>query len=169
MLRRGCGVLAPDSRPELFVELAPSWDEFCRIHLYVSRKKVDRQIWLLNEFGPGYFQVAQLTHISPNDYRAIAPHIAPEGLRVDGGVIALLPENTQQVSEAVAKLKRSVTPNESVAQNSDVLVKRCKALASAIRATRSLDDRQRSELASHLLRVQKAAQALGVCVFKVVS
>ena len=155
---------------KLFVELAPSWDEFCRVHLHVSRKKMDRQIWLLNEFGPAYFQVAQLTHITPNDYRTIAPHVTTDGLHVDGAVIALLPENTQQVSEAVAKLKRSVAPKESGEQYSDLLVKRCKALASALRATRpALDDRQRSELASHLLRVQKAAQALGVCVFKVIS
>src|SRR4051812_43233289 len=66
---------------KLFVELAPSWDEFCRLHLHVSRKKVDRQIWLLNEFGPAYFQVAQFAHITPNEYRAIAPHITSEGLR----------------------------------------------------------------------------------------
>src|SRR3981189_2972728 len=85
-----------------YVDLAPSWDEFCRLHLHVSRKKVDKQIRLLNEFGPAYFQVAQLTRITPNEYRAIAPHLSPEGLRVDGGVIALLPENTQPVSEAVA-------------------------------------------------------------------
>jgi hypothetical protein len=163
-----CLRLIPDRR--LFVELALSWDGFCRVHLHVSRQKIDRQIWLLNEFGPAYFQVAQLTHITPNDYRAIASHITAEGLHVAGGVIALLPENTQQVSEAVAKLKRIVAPDDSGEQHSDLLFKLCKALTSALRITRpALDDRQRSELAAHLLRVQKAAKALGVCVFKVVS
>src|SRR5512133_4183419 len=38
------------------------------------------------------------------EYRAIAPHVSADGVRVDGAVVALLPENSEQVSAAVAEL-----------------------------------------------------------------
>src|SRR2546421_7000349 len=37
---------------KLFLDRAPSWDEFCRLHLHAGRKKLDTQIRLLDEFGP---------------------------------------------------------------------------------------------------------------------
>jgi hypothetical protein len=150
-----------------YVDIAASWDEFCRLHLHVSRKKIDRQIGLLDEFGPAYFQIAQLTHITPNEYRAIAPHLSPEGLRVDGGVIALLPENTQQVSEAVAKLKRDLVPqDEAEAGDFAAVVRRCKLLIAAMEATApALAKGQKDELGDQLLRIEVAAKKLGVVVF----
>ena len=59
---------------------------------------------LLDEFGPTYFHVAQMTHVTAEEYRAIAPHVSADGLRLDGDVVALLPENSEQVSAAVAEL-----------------------------------------------------------------
>ncbi len=150
-----------------YIDVASSWDEFCRLHLHASRKKVDNQIRLLDEFGPAYFQIAQLTHITPNDYRAIAPHMTPEGLRVDGGVIALLPENTQQVSEAISRLKRDAAP-EVAPEPRDfaAVVKRCKLLIETMEAAKpALESAQKEALGDQLLRIELAAIRLGVHIF----
>src|SRR3954451_13027527 len=64
---------------KLYLESSKNWDEFCTNHLRASRRKVDKHIGLLNEFGPAYFQVAQLTRITADEYRAIAPHVTPDG------------------------------------------------------------------------------------------
>jgi hypothetical protein len=150
-----------------YVDVASSWDEFCRLHLHVCRKTIDKQIRLLNEFGPAYFQLAQLTRITPNDYRAIAPHLTPEGLQVDGAVIALLPENSQQVSEAVAKLKRNGPPADEVeAGDFAGVLRRCKLLVASMKTTSAvLGNKEKDELGEQLLRIETAAKALGVKVF----
>ena len=100
-------------------------------------------------------------------YRAIAPHLSPEGLRVDGGVIALLPENTQQVSEAVAKLKRDLVPqDEAEAADFAAVVRRCKLLVATMEATApALAKAEKDELGDQLLRIEVAAKKLGVIVF----
>ena len=78
---------------KLFQDLAPSWDEFCTKDLRLSRRKVDRDIRYLEEFGPPFFLLAQLVRITPQQYRAIAPHVAGDGIHVDGRVVALLESN----------------------------------------------------------------------------
>ena len=72
----------------------------------VSSPHVDRIIRYLEEFGPEFFHLTQLTRISPKDYRAIAPHVTKDGLRFGDEVIALIPENTEKVSSAVAALRQ---------------------------------------------------------------
>ena len=64
----------------------------------------------LHEFGPAYYLVAELMHVTPEEYRAIAPHVSLEGVRWEGAVIALLPENREQVATAVAGLIERVKP-----------------------------------------------------------
>jgi len=86
--------------------VARNWDEFCTVHLRVSRRKVERNIAYLEEFGPQYFLLKQITHITPNEYRAIAPHVSSEGLQTNNGVVALLPEKSADVAAAVAELLR---------------------------------------------------------------
>jgi hypothetical protein len=44
-------------------DLNCSWEDFCTTHLKVSRRSVDRVIGRLEEFGPAYFHLAQLTHL----------------------------------------------------------------------------------------------------------
>ena len=41
------------------------WEEFCWKHLQMSRENANRIIRLLEELGPQYFELAQLTRISP--------------------------------------------------------------------------------------------------------
>src|SRR5215471_3582156 len=65
---------------------ARSWGEFCEEHLHMSKSNADRLIALLDELGPDYFTLAQLTRISPETYRAIAPTICEGALHAEGQV-----------------------------------------------------------------------------------
>src|SRR5215471_15404041 len=78
---------------KLFLEFSDSWEEFCPAHLGISRSEANRLIGLLDEFGPGYHQVAQFTRISPATYRAIASKVQDGALHFDGEEIDLCVEN----------------------------------------------------------------------------
>ena len=45
------------------------WGDFCTRYLKMTKQNADRIIRLLEEFGPGYFQLSQITRISPETYR----------------------------------------------------------------------------------------------------
>jgi hypothetical protein len=92
-----------------YLNHAKDWDEFCPKHLHMSYDSANRIIRLLDEFGPQYFEVAQLTRISPKTYRAIAPAIRDQSLHHNGEAIALIPENAEKVAAAVAELRKKET------------------------------------------------------------
>jgi hypothetical protein len=93
---------------KLYKRCAPSWNEFCPKYLNISRVEADRTIRLLEEFGPQYFDLSQLTRISADTYRAIAPAVKDGALHVNGETIELIPENSQKVSAAVADLRQAL-------------------------------------------------------------
>ena len=82
------------------------WEEFCSTHLHMSKTQANRIIRLLEEFGPGYFELAQLTRISAETYRAVEPVVKDHALHFNGEVITLDPENARRVAAAVALLRR---------------------------------------------------------------
>jgi hypothetical protein len=96
-------------REKLYLDYAGDWKEFCDQYLHMSDDSASRLINLMEEFGSAYFEVAQLTRISPATYRAIAPSIDDQGLHHNGEAIALIPENAEKVAAAVADLRKTVT------------------------------------------------------------
>jgi hypothetical protein len=100
---------------KLFQALEPTWEGFCPKHLKISRAEADRTIRLWEEFGSAYFEMAQLTRISAETYRAIAPAVKDGALHVDGETIELNAENSRRVSAAVARLRREI-PTRTVAR-----------------------------------------------------
>jgi hypothetical protein len=98
---------------KLFKQYAPTWEQFCPEFLKISRVEVDRTIKLLEEFGATYFELSQLTRVSPETYRAIAPAIKDGTLHFNGEEIALRPENYRKVAGAVAELRRAVPAKPS--------------------------------------------------------
>jgi len=95
---------------KLYLNRAASWAEFCPEFLGLSKTHANRIIRNLEEFGPDYFEVAQLTRITPEQYRAIAPAIRDKSIHVNGEPIALIPENSERVTAAVAELRRAIAP-----------------------------------------------------------
>jgi hypothetical protein len=148
---------------KIYKQYGLTWEEFCVKRLGSSRRNIERTLRLLDEFGPEYFHVAQMAHVSPEEYRAIAPHVSAEGVRVDGAVIALLPENSRQVSAAVAELLEREKPvKEKPALSFDAAVKRCEAALQAVEGlTGSLQPIQAMRLATVVSRLRRAAAEKG--------
>jgi hypothetical protein len=92
---------------KLYKRCATSWREFCPKYLKISQVEADRTIKLLEEFGAEYFDLSQLTRISPDTYRAIAPSVKDGALHVNGEAIALIPENSRKVSAVIAELRQA--------------------------------------------------------------
>jgi hypothetical protein len=95
---------------KLYSSRSATWEEFCPQYLGLSKAQANRFIRYLEEFGPDYFEVAQLTRITPEQYRAIAPAIREKSIHVDGQAIALIPENSDRVAAAVAELRLAAAP-----------------------------------------------------------
>ncbi|HUB81642.1 MAG TPA: hypothetical protein VMB03_22745 [Bryobacteraceae bacterium] len=89
------------------------WDDFCPKYLKMSRAEADRIIRLLEEFGPAYFELSQLTRVSPESYRAIAPHIENGVLHYNGETIELNAENSQRVAAAVTEMRHAIPKKTS--------------------------------------------------------
>jgi hypothetical protein len=142
---------------------ARTWEEFCA-QIGVSRRNVERSIRHLDEFGPAFFHLAQLTHIRPEEYRVIAAHVAEDGLHIEGAVIALQPENTPQITAAVARLLRPDRrpPAKAAASSFAMALKRCEAASQSLDKLPVLEPVQKLQLAAVLLDMREKALALGV-------
>ena len=114
---------------KLYQQCTPRWNDFCARYLKMSGTQADKIIRYLEEFGPGYFELAQLTRISPQTYRAVEPSIQENALHYDGEVIELNPDNAQRLAEAVAEIRRHipVAPRKPVEmpERIDALDQRC--------------------------------------------
>ena len=60
--------------------LAPSWGEFCKQHLGISKAWANRMIQYLEEFGPAYFLLAQVARVTPEEYRRISGSVRGQAL-----------------------------------------------------------------------------------------
>ncbi len=105
-----------------YLALSPNFDEFCARHLHMTRRNADKIVALLNDLGPAYFTLAQLTHITPDEFRALAPAVKDNCLEYGGEAIALVEENAARLSEALEKMREAApaspapapTPGERV-------------------------------------------------------
>jgi len=111
------------------------WRDFCSRYLRMSGAQADKIIQLWQEFGAGFFQVAQLTRISPETYRAIAPSVREDALHLNGEVIELSVENSRRVAEAVARLRPVKKPALQIETHVRLreLDERCMALVAELR------------------------------------
>lgn len=149
---------------KLYKQVEPSWEQFCSKHLGVSRRHIDRTLRLLDELGPAYFHVAQIAHVTPEEYRAIQAHVGEDGVRIDGAVVALLPENSEQVSAAVAELLSRETPKPArpAANSAEAILNKCEALAEALRALPASTPADQLRIGAALGAILRAAHSGGV-------
>ncbi|HEY1336666.1 MAG TPA: hypothetical protein VGF59_04115 [Bryobacteraceae bacterium] len=156
---------------KLYRGLAPSWDVFCSKNLHASRRNIDRVIGYLKEFGPQYFHVTQMTKMTADQYRSIAAEVGPDGVRIDGGVIPLLPEHTEEVAAAVSDLLRRKEPRTAreakKKATATAILKHCEA---ADKLMNDIDEDLTSEemiaLGRALLRMRQSAAGLGLEMVK---
>jgi hypothetical protein len=139
---------------------APTWSEFCSQHLGISERHANRLIGYLDEFGPEYFELAQLTGVTVQAYRAIAPAVQDRALHYDGQIIALLPENAERLAEAVEKLRQRSVPapaQPTVPMRIDKIEQRLAELTAEI-SELSRQERQDAAVRMRLGSVLKAAR-----------
>lgn len=123
---------------KLYKRCTEHWDAFCATYLKISRAEADRMIRLWDEFGAGYFEVSELTRISAETYRAIAPSIKDGALYFNGESIELNAENSREVAAAVAELRRALPARKAarpieMPERIEELDKRCTALLNEFR------------------------------------
>jgi len=97
---------------KLYKRCTEKWDDFCPRFLKISRAAADRTIRLWEEFGAAYFELSQLTRVSPETFRAIAPATQDGALHYQGEAIELNSENSRRVAAVVAEL-RSALPKQA--------------------------------------------------------
>ena len=122
----------------LYKRVTENWSDFCAQHLGMSGTQADRIIHLWEEFGAGYFEVAQLTRVSPETYRALAPAVENGVLNLNGEQIELTMENSRKVTAAVAAIRRTLPPKNTselpFPDRIDRLVQLCDTLAAEFAA-----------------------------------
>jgi len=150
---------------KLYLDAARNWDEFCAVHVGASRRNVERSIHYLDEFGPLFFEVMQIAHIGPEEYRAIAGHVYAEGILLDDSMVPLSPENSVEVAAAVAELLRRAQ-SEPASPDPPAFVevlKRCGTAARMLEASPAgLSPLDRMELAEVLCGMLNSAFARGL-------
>ncbi len=118
---------------KLYKRVSEHWKEFCPQYLKLSASQADNIIRLWEEFGAGYFEIAQLTRVSPETYRALAPAVENGVLNLNGEHIELTIENSRKVAAAVAKIRRALPqkdlPEIPIPDRVERLVKLCNTLA----------------------------------------
>ena len=125
-----------------------TWDEFCSAYVKICRSEADRIIRLWQKFGARYFELAQLTRISPDTYRAIASSFKDRLLIYNGEAIELNPENSRKVAAAVAEMRREASTRKESAHPDEVggrLLALDKLCDSVIREFRRIAREKRNE------------------------
>ncbi len=89
---------------QLYKGNAKDWSEFCDKELHMSKTNANRLISQLEQFGPEYFHIAQITRISVAGYRAIAPAVSAEGIECNGELIPFHEGNSERIAAAVSAL-----------------------------------------------------------------
>jgi hypothetical protein len=148
----------------MYLGQANDWDQFCTEQIGASRRRVDQSIRHLEEFGPAFFHAAQLTRITAEEFRAIAPDVSAAGVRLDGELIAFVPEQRCRVAAAIAELRRrSEGATPPPAPSFALALKRCGAAARLFEAVSGkLNPLEELELTEMLWRIRNATAALGV-------
>jgi hypothetical protein len=89
----------------LYRTKSENWPDFCDQYLGVNRSQIDRLIQCLDEFGDPYFNLSQLIRISPQTYRALLPHMTPEGLEHNGEIIPIAFDYVPRLNAAINAIR----------------------------------------------------------------
>jgi hypothetical protein len=97
---------------KLYSARGVDWTEFCKQHAGITRSYADRLIRHLEDFGPSYFNLSQIVRISADVYRKISPAVSDEGITLGDETIAICPENSEKLVEAVNELRAAIPAKE---------------------------------------------------------
>jgi len=139
----------------LFRTKGVDWSGFCQKYLGVTSSYANRLIRQYEEFGPNYFDLSRIMRISADSYRKIAEAVSDDGIAFGGEKIAISPENSDKIAEAVSALREQAgdsADNHSNPPEKGVAAVRRRLLACVAEMTRlfegGLEDSDREELAN---------------------
>ena len=150
---------------KLYTGYAKSWEECCTRHIGMSRANAERLIARLEEFGPAYFEVAQLTRVSPETFRQLAPSIHDGTLHHQGEAI---PDNAARVALVVGEHRKAAASPRTVdtpaGTRLDALEGRCNRLLEEFEELSSAwsDNGDRLMLGSVLARTRSELARIGL-------
>jgi hypothetical protein len=98
----------------LYCAKGVDWSEFCKQYAGITRSYADRLIRHLEEFGENYFNLSHIVRISAHDYQQIASAITDDGLEYGDEKIAISPENSDKLVEAVTALRTAIPAKPAV-------------------------------------------------------
>jgi hypothetical protein len=153
---------------KLYLDVATNWDEFCRVHLRASRRKVDTAIGQLERHGRPFFHATQMLRLTEAEFCAIKHHLSEEGVMLDGEVVAWTPENGPRITEGLGKLRAIAAPRAGTRANGyEALLKRFDALNQQLeKMPLTVDDRLRKSLGDVLERLSYLAERRGVVLVR---
>jgi hypothetical protein len=99
--------------------LGLNWDRFCRERLGISRSNADSIVRQLEEFGPAFFTLAQIMHITADEYRRISSAVSGEKLLHAGEEIPIEAENAPRLAAAIEDLRRQREAEAATAPATD--------------------------------------------------
>jgi hypothetical protein len=86
--------------------LGLNWDKFCRERLGICRATADLIVRQLEEFGPAFFTLAQVMHITADEYRRISSAVSGEKLLHSGEEIPIEAGNAPRLAAAIHDMRR---------------------------------------------------------------
>lgn len=83
-----------------------TWEKFCSEHLHLHRTTAEDIIRRFDEFGPVYFKLAELMHISPRTWQEVESSIIREEecVEIRGDKIPIKPEFAARLRRAIFEL-----------------------------------------------------------------
>jgi len=91
-----------------YADIGLTWEEFCRIHIGISRPHAESLIHQYEKFGDAYFRLSDIARVSPQTYQQIAPHAEGDFIEIDGQKLALKPENGYKIRAAIQSLRNRI-------------------------------------------------------------
>jgi hypothetical protein len=101
-------------RNKRYRALQMTWDQFCVERLGISRVTADKIVRQLEEFGPEFFTLAQLTRVTPEEYRRLNVAVRGHALLHAGEEIPIEVENGPRLAAAIEELRRNAKVEPAV-------------------------------------------------------
>jgi hypothetical protein len=139
----------------LFRAKGVDWSGFCQQYAGITSSYANRLIRQFDEFGPNYFDLSKIVRISAESYRKIADKVGDDGITFGDETVAISPENSDKIVEAVKALREQagdLANDRSKPAEAGIAAMRRRLLACVAEMTQmfegGLEDSDREELAN---------------------
>lgn len=95
---------------KLYLALEPTWEDYCRNRLSISRRTAERLLRTYRDQGPLLARLNCFNRIKPKEYVLFAALLSEDGLSYDGEIIGLEPQNAPGLAQAVQAIRERSAP-----------------------------------------------------------